>query len=261
MIVDYIALLDEPRRPVTLTFRIGAAAHRGKVRAENQDRISRFRSPFGEVLIVADGMGGHEGGALAAQMVVQGMERHLGALPAALPAAEALRAAAARTNAEVFARAGDLATGRMGATSVLALLAGSEVTFSHAGDSRAYLWRGGVLSQLTRDHTLVQRMVDHQMLTEEQARDHPDASVVTRAFGQKPEIDLEVSAPLALREGDRVLLCSDGLCGSVDDAAIQSVLAAGGDAQAMTDALIELALAAGGEDNVSVQLLAVEAEG
>jgi serine/threonine protein phosphatase PrpC len=241
-----------------LTLRVGAKAHAGKVREENQDRISRFRSPFGEVFIVADGMGGHEGGAKAAEMLVNGLEKYLADLPPQTPPEQALQTAAARINTDIYQRAGsgEPKTAKMGATSVLALVDGRRVLIAHAGDSRAYLLRDGRLSRLTRDHTVVQRMLDKNMLNEEEARHHPDASVVTRAFGQKPEVELEVSAPFELRDGDRVLLCSDGLCGYVEDAAIERVLLAGGDAQTATDALIDLALQAGGEDNVSVQLLA-----
>jgi len=248
----------EQTQPISL--RIGANFNQGKVRAENQDRIGRFHSPFGQVFIVADGMGGHEGGATAAQMLIDGLERHLVQVPPGTTMESALQAAASRANAEIYqhANSGDPKTAQMGATSVLALVRGNQVTIAHAGDSRAYLLRGGELSRLTRDHTVVQRMLDHNMLSPEEARDHPDASVVTRAFGQKPDVEMEISPPIELREGDRLLLCSDGLCGYVDDDRIHQVLARGGDAQAIADALIGLALDAGGEDNVSVQVLAAE---
>jgi serine/threonine protein phosphatase PrpC len=244
-----------------VSLRIGAGAHRGLVREENQDRISRIPSPFGELFIVADGMGGHEGGATAAQMLIDGLGEHLRALPPETPPDEALRLAGQRAHDEIYRRAqNDRSLAQMGATGVLALIQGNQAWIAHAGDSRAYLWRGGQLRRLTRDHTLVQRMVDRQMLDEEEARHHPDANVVTRAFGQAPEVEIEVAAPLELRAGDRLLLCSDGLSGYVEDSAIAQVLAADGDTQAATNALIDLALRAGGEDNVSVQLLAVQEE-
>lgn len=244
----------------TISLRIGAGAHQGHVREENQDRISRILSPFGDVFVVADGMGGHEGGATAAQMLIDRLGEHLRALPAGTPPGEALREAAARTNADIYRRAqAEPRLAKMGATCVLALVQGNRAWVGHAGDSRAYLWRDGELTHLTRDHTLVQRMVDHQILNEEEARHHPDSNVVTRSFGQTPDVELEIADPLELRDGDRLLLCSDGLSGYVGDAAIARVLAAGGDAQAVTDALIDLALQTGGEDNVSVQLVAVHA--
>lgn len=246
-------------RPLPL--RIGAGAHRGLVREENQDRISRVQSPLGELFIVADGMGGHEGGATAAQLLIDGLDAHLRTLPEDTPPEEALLQAAQGANTDIFQRAqGDRRLAKMGATAVLALIQGHRVWIAHAGDSRAYLWRGGRLERLTRDHTLVQRMVDHQILNEEEARHHPDSNVVTRGFGQSPEIELEVAPPLDLHEGDRLLLCSDGLSGYVEDDAIAGALAAGGEAQEVADALIGLALRAGGLDNVSLQLIALQGE-
>ncbi len=240
-----------------LALRVGAKSHRGRVREENQDRISRFRSPFGEVFVVADGMGGHEAGGLAAELTISGLQQHLDQQSPAAGPDEALRQAARRANAEIVHQAEAGSQDRtMGATAVLALLADGRVWVAHAGDSRAYLFREGTLSRLTTDHTRVQEWVDGGILTEEQARDHPDAAIVTRAFGHEEEMTVDVGEPVVLAGGDRLLLCSDGLSGYVGDAEIERVLRATYNAQEATDRLIELALAAGGEDNVSVQLLA-----
>lgn len=240
------------------SLRIGAGAHRGKVREENQDRISRFRSAFGEVFVVADGVGGYQGGAQAAEMVIAGLEAHLRELPPDTLPAEALRQAARRTSADVHrsAQSGDPALADMGSTGVVALLAGRHAWIGHAGDCRAYLWRSGELSRLTRDHTRVQQMVERNLLSEDEARNHPDASIVTRAFGKQPDLELEVSPPVELRDGDTLLLASDGLCGYVEDTAIAGALRGSGDPQEVADRLIGLALEAGGEDNVSVQVIA-----
>lgn len=237
--------------------RVGAKSHTGNVRTENQDRMGRFFSPFGELYVVVDGMGGHKGGATAAAMTVDGLEAHLRTIPQGTSPEQALQIAAQRTNAEIYQKAsdGNPETANMGATLVLGLVTGARLLIAHAGDSRAYLFRDGKLSRLMRDHSVVQRMIDHNILTQEQARDHPDSNVITRAFGQKPEIELEVSAPFDLKEGDAVLLCTDGLCGYVDDQTIERVISGQTDAQQIADALIELALSVGGEDNVTVQFL------
>ncbi len=237
--------------------RVGPKSHPGKTRSENQDRMSRFVSPFGEVFIVADGMGGHQGGATAASMAIEGFSTHLSATPRDMAVEIALHEAATKTNDQIFreAHSGDPATDKMGTTVVLALISGDQVHVAHVGDSRAYLFRNGLLRRLTRDHSAVQRMIEHNMLTEAEARDHPDASVILRAFGQKPEIKLEVSTPLRLQAGDGLLLCTDGLCGYIDDADISRVISADEDPMRIADALIELALDAGGEDNVTVQFL------
>jgi serine/threonine protein phosphatase PrpC len=240
-----------------LPLRVGAKSHPGKVRSENQDRMSRFTAPLGEVFIVADGMGGHKGGATAAAMTIDGFERSLRAASSRDSAKAALLEATQQTNAEIYrlAHSGDPTIAKMGSTVVLALVSGEQIIIGHAGDSRAYLYRDGELQRLTRDHSAVQRMLDHHLLTEEEARDHPDANIISRAFGQKPELELEISPPFNLQPGDGVLLCSDGLCGYVDDAAIERALGAPSDAQKITDALIKLALEAGGEDNITVQFL------
>ena len=237
--------------------RVGAKTHPGKVRSENQDRMSRFATPMGEVFLVADGMGGHEGGGIAARMVSEGFEKRLGRLTAEFSPQSALQHTAQQVNAEIYRHAhdGDPRTEKMGSTAVLALVAGSRALIGHAGDSRAYLFRGGRLQRLTKDHSAIQKMLDHHMLTEAEARDHPDASVINRAFGQAPELELELSPPISLQSGDGLLLCTDGLCGYVDDGEIERVISGMDDAQQITDRLIDLALDAGGEDNVTIQFL------
>ena len=247
--------------PETLRLEVGAISHQGLVRTENQDRYGRVASPFGEVIIVADGMGGHRGGATAAAMVVEGLNAHLQNIPPLTPVADGIQHAAQLTNADIHRKAtdGDPDTAHMGATVVLVLVLGNQLIIGHAGDSRAYMYRGGQFTRLTRDHSFVQRMVDRNLLTEEQARDHPNANVVTRAFGQRPDIEFEVSAPLMLQPGDRIMLCSDGLCGYVEDAAIEQAMGQPASAQQIAEALIQLALAAGGEDNVTVQVLQLHA--
>lgn len=249
--------MDVDQTPRMANLRVGAKSHTGNVRTENQDRMGRFPSPFGELCIVVDGMGGHKGGATAAAMTVDRLEAHLRSISQSVGPQQALEIAARMTNAEIYQKAndGDPETANMGATLVLVLVVGSRLIVAHAGDSRAYLFRDGRLTRLTRDHSVVQRMIDHNILTEEQARDHPDSSVITRAFGQRPDIELEVSAPFDLKEGDGILLCTDGLCGYADDPTIERAISEQTDAQQITDALIELALRVGGEDNVTVQFL------
>ena len=246
-----------PASVSSFQLRVGARTHTGTVRSENQDRMSRFATPFGQVFLVADGVGGHRGGAMAATMTVEGFGQYLQAADSTDTPQLALQQAAQHTNAEIYrlAHSGDPAVARMGSTVVLALVSDRQLIVGHAGDSRAYLFREGQLQRLTRDHSIIQKMLDHNLLTEEQARNHPDANVIERAFGQREDIALEVSAPITLQPGDGVLLCSDGLCGYVDDDAIAQVLNTHTDAQRLADALVNLALSVGGLDNVTVQFL------
>ncbi|GEM_PF-367707 len=253
---------NQPNGPRAIEPRVGAKTDRGKVREDNQDAMSGFRTPLGEVYIVADGMGGHEGGAIAAKMVVSGFEERLQHTAGQAPP-EALCAAAAEINAEIHQRAysGDPATEKMGSTAVLVLFAGPRMWVAHVGDSRAYLVRDRRLIRLTADHNRVQEMLARGILDEEAAKDHPDASVLSRAFGQKAEIKIDI-AERRLQPGDGVLLCSDGLCGYAEDDEIERVILRTqmGGAQAVADALIKLALSKhkpdeGDGDNVTVQYL------
>jgi serine/threonine protein phosphatase PrpC len=233
----------------------------GKVRDENQDCAGKFSCPLGEVFIVADGMGGMAGGATAARIAVERTDAYLASVSSKADPQEALRHAASLAHDEILRAAASGGPARMGATVVLALVQDSQVIVGHAGDSRAYLFRDGRLSRLTRDHSLVQKMVDHQMLTEEEARTHPDSHVVTRALGVGSAFELEVSDALPVGEGDAILLCSDGLSGEVEDAAIEAMIRRGGDTETIGRRLVEGALAAGGHDNVTVQFVRFGGEG
>lgn len=235
---------------------VGALSETGYVRDENQDRMSGSQVPLGQLYIVADGMGGHKGGALAAEIAVQELQRHISQAPLSEPVDPVIEAAFKKANETVYAKAhsGDPATEGMGTTAVLLLISGQVAKLAHVGDSRAYLFRNGRLSQLTTDHTVVQRMVQAGMLKPEEAADHPDSSVLERAIGSKPDIEVDFRNEL-LREGDAVLLCSDGLSGYVTDAQIETVLRSQGTVRETTENLVKLALEKGGNDNVTVQLV------
>jgi protein phosphatase len=235
---------------------VGALSETGYVRDENQDRMSRIPVPLGELYIVADGMGGHNGGALAAQIAVEELQRHISQAPPSEPADQVIQEAFKKANQTVYAKArsGDPATEGMGTTAVLLLVSGQVAKLAHVGDSRAYLYRDGRLSQLTTDHTVVQRMIQAGMLKPEQAAGHPDASVLERAIGSKQDIEVDIRNEL-LKDGDAILLCSDGLSGYVADGQIESVLRSRGTVRETTENLVKLALENGGQDNVTVQLI------
>src|SRR5262245_10783293 len=161
---------------------VGARSETGYTRAENQDRMSGSRVALGHLYIVADGMGGHEGGAVAAELAVQELQRQIGQAEANAAVEQVIADAFRRANDVIYARghSGDPATNGMGTTAVLLLVSGSNAHVAHVGDSRAYLCRGKTLSRLTADHTVVQKMVATGMLKAEDAASHPDASVLER---------------------------------------------------------------------------------
>jgi protein phosphatase len=232
-------------------------------REENQDRVSSFSSPFGMVYLVADGMGGHKGGADAAQMTAEGFQRCLLALPADTPYLDAVSFAASEIHQSLTAlgSSGDPNFSGMGSTVVLALIRqvtdGFELVAAHMGDSRLYLHRAGQLTLLTRDHTQVQWLVDANEIDEAAARSHPDASVLTRALGHGAHPVIDVSEPIPLGDGDGILLCSDGLSGFVASEDIDRTIKQFPEPAECVHALIQLALDRGSNDNVTVQFLRV----
>ncbi|MGD0630448.1 MAG: protein phosphatase 2C domain-containing protein [Terracidiphilus sp.] len=250
--------------------------NRGKVREENQDSVLHFRIALGELSVVADGIGGLEGGATASRIVTETFYEHLRSLPQDYPADTAIREASALANANILASAADPESPfhRMGSTVVLALIQTAHVRqesqqparqdavearawIGHIGDSRAYLLRNGRISRLTKDHSAVQDLIDQNLLSPEEAGNHPDASVLTRSLGHYIEVEIDVDT-VPLVPGDSLLLCSDGLWGFVPEKELETVMA---DVhlpiEATAKTLLEMALAAGGHDNIGIELVRV----
>ena len=226
----------------------------GRTRSGNEDSYLCGRTVFA----VADGLGGHQGGEVASAAAVEPLAA-LDGREFAEPgeAAEALAAAIREGNAAILERAaGDPGLWGMGTTVTAAALAGERhLQLAHVGDSRAYLLRDGSLEQLTTDHTVVGELVRRGRLTPEQAAIHPERSILTRAVGLDPRVPVDTPDPVELRDGDQVLLCSDGLTEAVDDDRITELLSAGADGEAACRSLIDAANAAGGPDNITVVLL------
>ena len=232
--------------------RAHAVSHVGLVRSSNQD--SGYAGT--RLFLVADGMGGHAGGDVASAIAT----RHLTTLDhdysaprdAEIEASGAFLSAAAEL-ADTVAEHPEL-TG-MGTTVSGLIRVGDRMVVVHIGDSRIYLLRDGELSQITADHTFVQRLVGSGRITAEEAAVHPKRSVLMRVLGDidlDPEIDTSV---LDTRPGDRWLLCSDGLSSYVDEAAIRAALLEGLPTESTTDALVRASLDAGAPDNVTVLLV------
>jgi len=230
----------------------GVATDVGRVREGNEDAFL-IEPPL---YAVADGMGGARAGEVASQLALQTV-------------ADLQRAGGARledevvaANTVVFARAGeDERFAGMGTTLTAALASPGAVHLAHVGDSRAYLLRAGSLRQLTRDHTLVDRMVQAGEISRDEADVHPHRNVLLRALGTEPSVEVE-SFDVGLLEGDRVLLCSDGLTTMVTEDQITAILeATSGSPQDAADRLVRAANRAGGIDNITALVLdAVDGE-
>lgn len=233
---------------MTLVLRYIARSDRGLVRSNNED--SFYAGP--RLLALADGMGGHAAGEVASQLVI----RALSELDEDEPGGDLLSHLSRATRAGNEAIAAQVHESPeldgMGTTLTAILFAGSRIGLCHIGDSRGYMFRDGVLTQITRDDTFVQTLVDEGRITAEQAHTHPQRSLIMRALTGS-----EVEPTLTMREaraGDRYMLCSDGLSDVVSEETLADTLGSIADPKECADRLIELALRGGGPDNVTVVL-------
>ena len=233
---------------------VAAKTDVGRVRQGNEDSYLVQEPLFA----VADGMGGHLGGEIASATTVETIRS---AAQQDAPHDTARLAAMVRqANSAVWEKAqGDPELRGMGTTCTLVLLEEGELHIAHVGDSRAYLLRGDELTQVTEDHTLVNRMVKEGRLRPEEADRHPQRSIITRALGVDAEVEVD-ELTLGVEEGDRFLLCSDGLTSMIDFTTLQETLRDQRSPQRAVDRLIDLANEAGGEDNITVVLVDIVAD-
>lgn len=231
---------------MSVILRAAAATDVGLVRTNNEDSVYVGR----RLLAVADGMGGMPAGELASDIVIRALAP-LDEAPEQAEPLSSLRAAIETANGQIRAAAeSDEARSGMGTTVTALLLAGDRLALLHVGDSRCYLMRDGALSQLTKDDTYVQSLVDQGVLTAEDARRHPQRSLITQAV-QGAQFTA-ACAVLTPRPADRFLLCSDGLSDFVADEAIAEALGSCPDPERCAELLVKLALQAGAPDNVTV---------
>lgn len=232
----------------------GLATDVGLVRTGNEDAYLAEAPLF----VIADGMGGHVAGDVASSTAIEAIERRRDMANAEDP--QTLAGLVHEANAAVWARASSDANLRgMGTTCTLIYIDGPRAHVAHVGDSRAYRLRDGSLEQLTEDHTLVGRMVKEGRIPADEAERHPQRNIITRSVGVGSEVSVDLLA-IDLDDGDRLLLCSDGLNSMVDRRDIEDALARERDPQRAADALVALANEAGGEDNTTVVVIDVHDE-
>ncbi len=228
----------------------GSRTDVGCVRDHNEDSLV-VRPPL---FAVADGMGGHAAGEVASEIAVN----VLAELAPEHPDGAALQNAVEEANREII-RASRDGRGRegMGTTMTACMLEGERLLIAQVGDSRAYLLHQGKLQQLTRDHSLMADMIEAGQLTPEEARNHPQRSVITRALGSDPNTRPDIYE-INVDAGDRLLVCSDGLSSMVRNETIEATLRRVRDPQRCASQLVNEAIAAGGHDNVTVIVSNVE---
>ena len=262
------------RRPESIDLRVGRRTDVGQLRELNEDSLltldlvwnnKSVSRPVG-LFVVADGMGGHEGGEVASGLLVRAVAQH--AASELMPRTTAsggepldfgawLTAAIQSGNVEVYERSQRVGND-MGTTVVAALVAGDAAYIAHVGDSRAYRINSAGIEQITVDHSLVESLVASNQITREEARHHPQSNVIYRTIGDKRQVTVDLDL-VTLAAGDSLLLCSDGLSGMLTDETIHQVVTSAASPQAACDALIAAANRAGGEDNITAIVIRAEA--
>ena len=222
----------------------GARSDVGCERPHNEDS-SRVQSPL---ICVCDGMGGHAAGEVASSIAVETIAK---TAPQSADAARLAAAVEAANAAVIEAALNGLGKPGMGCTATCAYIENDTLAIAHVGDSRAYLLHEGTLIRVTRDHSYVEELVDAGEITADEARVHPNRSVITRALGSDPAMYAD-HFTLHIEEGDRLILCSDGLSSMIPDSDIENIATQSSTAQICVDNLVDAALAAGGHDNVTV---------
>lgn len=226
----------------------------GRQRRANEDAFFA-RAPL---FVVADGMGGAQAGEVASATAIEVLSSGLGAGESV---EQKLSDTVQQANAQIHALSvADDERAGMGTTVTAAYVGETNVTLVHVGDSRCYRWRDGKLERLTDDHSLVEEMVRQGQLTEEQALNHPQRSIITRALGPEAQVEPD-SQTIGARDGDLLLLCSDGLSTMVSDQQIGAVLAREEPLKVAARGLVAAANDAGGRDNITVVLLRLEGVG
>jgi protein phosphatase len=249
---------------------VGIAQHVGRVRTHNEDVLLAFQGelagleamPHFGLFVVADGMGGHALGERASGIAARTLAKHVleGVLPSLLAdpqgdsdrpsLAEVMEAAMAAANTAVFSGVPEGG----GTTLTCALIIGEQVVLSHVGDSRAYIITPDSFEQLTRDHSLVQRLQELGQLSPAEAAIHPQRNVLYRAVGQGEGLEVDVDSR-RLAPGSVLMLCSDGLWGLVPDDRIQTLIRQSANPQAACEALVAAANSAGGPDNITAVMV------
>jgi PPM family protein phosphatase len=230
-----------------------AKTHIGLVRQLNEDgyAVHAHLAPFG-VAVVADGMGGHLAGEVASSLAVETFVAHMQGAKGEHDPSDLLIDGMQRCNRAVYERAhSSEGLSGMGTTLVASLFDDEQIFLGHIGDSRAYLYQGGELRQLTDDHTLVNELYKNGQITAEEAIHHPQRNIVTRAVGTDEQVQADL-LHMEWRADNILLICSDGLTNMVQPERIQEVLQAELSLEAKIDTLIDDALAAGGHDNITV---------
>jgi serine/threonine protein phosphatase PrpC len=247
------------QRPANIAWQIAGLTDVGLKRSLNEDTmllaegVMPDHTPYG-LYVVADGLGGHQGGEIASQLTVDAIQAYLSQqppLPAAAPFNDWLKTAVMTANATVLARQENRDQAKkMGSTVAIALVVDGQAHVANVGDSRVYHLNTERIQQVTVDHSLVERLVQIGQLTRAEARTHKNRNVLYNTIGEKAEMEVSLYH-IDVQPGDRLLLCSDGLSGLITDEEILNISLSLADPADLCRALVEAAKSAGGTDNIT----------
>lgn len=229
----------------------------GKIRPHNEDAVKIYKNQNCTIVVIADGMGGHEAGEVASAMVLNIIEEHFNE-DLIFNDSEVLRKWLKQLLQQVnenilsYIEEHHLSHG-MGTTAIVAVMTESFIAFAHIGDSRAYVLSHDQLRQITKDHTFVRKLVEEGKLSEQEAKNHPHRNIIMNALGVNKSLKFDYLV-LERYQLDAILLCTDGLTSMVDDQEILSILNEKRSTEEKVNLLIELANRNGGTDNISVAL-------
>ncbi|MCK8817815.1 Stp1/IreP family PP2C-type Ser/Thr phosphatase [Natroniella sulfidigena] len=238
-----------------MSLNYGAVSDRGKVRVENEDDYLVLLKEDFSLLAVADGMGGHNCGELASSLTIEVIKSYQFSVDNLV---QNMRSLISQANQKIYHKSEEKEEYYgMGTTLTLGVIKDRILTIGHIGDSRAYLFRNGDLSQITQDHSMVEELIRKKIITSEEAEDHPQKNMLTNALGVDEDVNFDL-VEVNLEEDDLILLCSDGLTNMLSEEQIIEVLAKQSNLQQGAETLVELANQAGGRDNITVIIYAVE---
>lgn len=225
----------------------------GKERSLNEDSTAKYLNNNFSLFVVCDGMGGHKAGDVASKLTVNKVQSYIVANKNENDFSKLLKNAIEYANLEVFEMAkSDEKYSDMGTTIVAALISKDKLYVANVGDSRLYISRDK-LYQITKDHSLVSDLVEQGILTEEEAKDYPRKNTINRAIGTQPDVEVDIFTH-DLKEGDTILLCTDGLTNMVSDEVIKEVIDAGVTSKDICENLVYIANENGGYDNITVTI-------
>jgi protein phosphatase len=236
---------------------IGNYSHVGKAREINEDYFGSFSGNFGNLLLVCDGMGGHKGGEIASRLAIETISNYFERLNDSYNISKEINKSLEAANTSIILKGKDNPElTDMGSTVVLVLVKDGLAYYASLGDSRIYKIRDGAIQQITKDNSLVQKMVDSKIITKDEAKVHPKKNVITKALGTNYKLKPENYKPFKLQLNDKIILCSDGLTAHVDEKEIFE-LSKNNSPQETAKKLVDFANKRGGTDNITVLIAAV----